>query len=65
MPMIFLVWFIFGAAGSVMIGLGASTDNQGIDEVDVLILGAIAGGGLVTFLFGIPMLYIWLERKFG
>lgn len=65
MSIIFLVWMVFGIAASVMIGLGTSTDNEGIDEVDIMILAFFSLAGPILLFFGIPMLYIWLERKFG
>ena len=59
-----LVWLILGIIGSIMLGLGASTDNEKIDSVDVLFLAFLSLGGIGTFLLGIPMLSVWVRSKF-
>lgn len=61
----FLVWMVCGILGSIMLGLGASTDGEKIYSVDVLFLTALSLGGIGTFLLGIPMLSVWIRSKFN
>lgn len=58
------VWWFLGLLGSLMIGLGTSTDGEGIDATDKFILFWFSVAGPCTFILGIPFFSFWIQDKF-
>lgn len=61
----FLVWYVYGLLGSILVGLGTSLDGDGIDHKDILILMFFAIAGPFWLLVGIPFGYHWVNSLFG
>ena len=60
--MTFLItWLIAGVIGSILMGLGTSTDKEGIDSVDILFLTLLSLGGFGTLLLSTPFVAIWIR----